>query len=146
MKGVNELERDLERERDVYCLLEGVAPRKGLPEIPEEYKEKLEDAYHRYEHFIDIVCGEFSPSEIEEDRQKYSYLLLPEENELPVFDDEKCMEYMHILSGVPKIYCAVYIYEENIDLVASDIIPGSPLENLQEFYLDTLRLIKNIEE
>ena len=146
MKNVDELERDLEREKDIYCLLETVAPRDGLPEIPEEYKEKLEETYHRYEHFIDITSGEFSPSEIEEDRQKYSHLLLPEENELPVFDDEKCMEYMHIISRVPKIYCAVYIYEQDIDLVASGIISGSPVENLQELYLNTLRLIKNIEE
>ena len=62
----------IEREKDVYCLLDAVAPREGIPEIPEEYKEKLEEAYYRYQHFIDICSGEFEEAEIEADRQKYN--------------------------------------------------------------------------
>ena len=146
MKSINELKRDLEREGDVYCLLEDVAPREGIPGIPEEYKEKLEEAYLRYEHFIGINCGEFSPMEIEEERQKYPHLLFLGENGLPMFDEQKCREYMHVISGVAKIYCVAYIYEENLELVASNILTGNPLEHLQEFYYETLQLIKNIEE
>ena len=133
-------------ERDTDLSLPEIVPWSGLPEIPEDYKDKLEEVYLRYEHFVGINLVKFEPTIIEEDRQKYPHLLFLGENGLPVFDEEACLEYMHILSGVPKIHCAIYIYEKNIELVASDLLPVSPLENLQEFYSDVLQLLENIEE
>ncbi len=79
----------------------------NLPQIPEDLEFILEKAYSRYEHFIDMTIGEFERTIIEEDRQKYPHLLLPEENGLPVFGGRECVEYMSIVSGVPEIYCLV---------------------------------------
>lgn len=138
--------RQIERERDVYCVLEAVAPREGIPQIPEEYKEKLEDAYYRYEHFIGICSGGFEKAEIEEDRQKYKHLLIPDHNGMIVFSLEECMDYMNLTSGVPKVYCAVFEYEKTINLIASGVIPGSPLENMKEEHSITRQIIEEIEK
>ena len=86
--------------------------RLNLPEIPEYLLSRLSKAYSRYEHFIGIVAGDFDQAEIEEDRQRYPHLLLPEENGLPVFGSRECVEYMHLLSGVAKIYCLVFMCRE----------------------------------
>ncbi len=48
-----------------YYLVNGTAPRTGLPVLSQEEEKKLEDAYCRYQHFIGITCGEFDESEIE---------------------------------------------------------------------------------
>lgn len=76
--------------------------------IPSELKSKLDEAYLRYEHFIGITSRVFAPWEIEEERKKYAYLLLPEREGLPVFGEEECVEYMHAVSGVSKIWCLIY--------------------------------------
>ena len=86
--------------------------RLDLPEIPEYLISRLSKGYSRYEHFIGIVAGEFEKAEIEEDRQRYPYLLLPEENGLPVFGERECVEYMHLLSGVAKIHCLLFMCEK----------------------------------
>lgn len=138
-------ENQLARERDVYSVLKAVAPKEGIPEIPEEYQEKLEKAYCRYQHFVGICSGEFEEAEIEEDRQQYGYLLIPDRGGYPVFGLEECVDYMHLKSGVPKRYCAVQEYEETIDLIASGVTPGSPLENMKEAHGITRQIIKEIE-
>lgn len=139
-------EDKLAREVDVYCVLKAVAPREGIPQIPEEYKGKLEEAYYRYEHFIGICSGDFEEAEIEEDRQKYKHLLLPDRDGVVVFGEKECLEYMHLTSGVPKIYCAVLEYEETIDLISSGVMPGSPLENMIEAHGITRQIIAEIEK
>lgn len=125
--------------------VKAVAPREGIPEIPEEYKEKLEKAYYRYEHFVGICSGYFEKAEIEEDRQKYKHLLIPDDNGIPVFGREKCVAYMYLTSSVPKVYCVVYGYEEAIRLIASGVILGSPLDNMVEVYQATRRILNEIE-
>ena len=139
-------EDKVKREVDVYCLLEAVAPREEIPEIPEEYKEKLESAYYRYEHFIGICSGYFEEAEIEEDRKQFKHLLIPDRDGHPVFGLEECLEYMHLKSDIPKIYCAVLEYEKTIDLIASGVMPGSPLENMQEVHSITKQIIEDIEK
>ena len=134
------------RERDVYCLLEAVAPREGIPKIPEEYKEKLEEAYYRYEHFIGICSGYFEEAEIEAERQNYQHLLIPNRDGHPVFGLEECLEYMYLKSGVSKIYCAVLEYEKTLALIALGVIPGSPLENMEEAHSITRQIIEDIEK
>lgn len=139
-------ENQLARERDVYCVLDAIAPREGIPEIPEEYQEKLEDAYYRYEHFIGICSGGFEKAEIEEDRQKYKPLLISDNNGMIVFGLEECVTYMSLKSGVSKIYCAVLEYEQTIDLIASGVMPGSPLENMIEAHSITRQIINEIRK
>ena len=141
-----------------YELVDRAAPRKGLPVISEEEKLKLEEAYHRYQQFIGLTFGEFDregcsrlesisnrgvdQSEIEEERQKYSHLLLPETNGLITFGEEQCIEYMHIQTRISKDKCVVYEYEETVDLIGSDLMPGDSDENINDAYNLALELIK----
>ena len=118
------------------------APTKDLPEIPKELVPLLKKAYARYEHLILIEFGEFEQSEIEKDRQKYPHLLFPEENGLPAFKRESCLEYMHLKSGISKVYCAVQMYHEYIDSVAAGYVLGEARENLENEYSLTLDLIE----
>ncbi len=129
-----------------YELVDRAAPRKGLPVISEEEKLKLEEAYHRYQQFIGLTFGEFDESEIEEERQKYSHLLLPETNGLITFGEEQCIEYMHIQTRISKDKCVVYEYEETIDLIGSDLMPGDSDENINDAYNLALELIKKYSE
>ncbi len=73
------------------------APTKDLPKIPVELELKLKEAYSRYEHFIGITSGEFSPMEIEQDRQKYRHLLFSSRDGLPVFDQTTCVKFMYLI-------------------------------------------------
>ncbi len=84
----------------------------NFPEISEYLSSRLSNAYSRYEHFSGIVSGDFDQAEIEQDQQKYAHLLLPEEDGLPVFGARECIEYMHLSSGLPKIYCLVMMYRQ----------------------------------
>ena len=72
-------------------------------------------------------------------------MLIPDNNGTIVFGERECIEYMHLTSGVPKIYCAVHEYEQTIDLIASGVMPGSPLENMQEVHSITRQIIEEIE-
>ena len=112
---------------EVFLQTKEFAPTKDLPEIPEELVPLLKTAYARYEHLIGIKFGKFDRAEIEKDRQKYPHLLFPEENRLPVFDRGACLEYMHLKSGISKVYCAVQMYHEYIDLVAAGYVLGEAM-------------------
>ncbi len=72
--------------------------------------------------------------------------MLPERDGSPVFGEWQCVDYMHLTSGVPKIFCAVHEYEETIDLIASGVISGSPLENMQEVHSITRQILEDIEK
>ena len=119
--------------------------KKNLPKIPENLRPFLKQVYARYEHFIEIELGEFERAEIEKDRQEYSYLLFPEENKLPVFDRQACLEYMHLKSGIPKVYCAVHMYHEYIDSVASGFVQGEAREQIEAEYFLTLDSIEKAQ-
>ena len=118
------------------------APTKDLPEIPKELVPMLKQAYLRYEHLIGIKFGEFDQTEIEKDRQKYRRLLFPDSDGLPVFGQWECVKYMHLKSGISKVYCAVHMYHEYIDLVAAGYVLGEARENLENEYCLTLDLIE----
>ncbi len=135
-----------EWESEVYEILSRSAPRQGLPDINSSDREKLEEGYCRYEHFIGLVSGDFDEEIIEKDRQKYPNLLLPDINGLIAFGEEQCVEYMNLITGVPLIECVVFEYEKTVDLVALNIMPGSPSKNIAEAYNLALKLIKKYQE
>ena len=121
-------------------------PTNYLPKIPKELEPRLKVAYSRYEHLIGIILGDFNRAEIEEDKQKYQYLLSPEKDELPVFGRKECVEYMHKKSGIDYKYCAVQMYQEYINLVASGFIKGEEREQIEAEYYLTLNSIEEFSE
>ncbi len=140
---------DLQLEEHIksYCLTKTLAPRTGLPVISEEEEKKLKEAYCRYQQFIGLTSGEFDESEIAEDRQKYSYLLLPNDSSGCItFGTEECIEYMSLVTGIPKDKCVVHEYEETVDLIGSDLIPGDSDENISDAYDLALQLIEKYSE
>ena len=125
------------------CLkLKDSAPTEELPKIPEKLRTKLKEAYSRYEHLIGIRRGEFEKVEIEEDRQKYSHLLFPDWDGLPVFGQRQCVHYMHIKSGIDYKYCAVQMYQEYLDYVAAGFVQGEEKEDIEAEYYLTISLIE----
>lgn len=129
-------------ESSKHLKIKASAPTKNLPKIPVELEPKLKEVYSRYEHFIGINFVRFSPMEIEQDRQKYRHLLFSLRDGLPVFDQKACVEFMHLKSGIDYKYCAVQMYQEYIDLVASGFVRGEERENIDAEYYLTLSLIE----
>ncbi len=105
-----------------YFSLPSLASLKRSSVISKEEEEKLEDAYYRYQQFIGLTFEGFNPEEIEEERQKYSHLLLPKTDGLVTFGEKECIEYLSIITGISQNKCRAYQHREFINLIGSDVI------------------------
>lgn len=108
------------------------APKKGIAILCEQDLDALEIAYNRYTHLIDISGSDLSEEEIAKQRERYSHLLYEPKDGLPVFCDQAAVEYMSLVTGIPVEHCAVYVYTEWVDIVASGFIDGEDPETFIE--------------
>lgn len=129
---MNQLERDV---TILICaLIIAMAPTEKIDVIPKKNLRILESAFFRYEHFIHITCGYFPPEEIATDREKYPHLLRPLKNGLPVFCDECAAEYMTLITELPIVQCAVFIYHHWIETARLGVYNGAPNLLIKESY------------
>ena len=110
----------MESSQEKYRKIKDFGLSQGLPEIPSYLYSKLEQAYNQYLQLAGILVGDFDEVKIQQEREKYKHLYSGLRQGSPIFDDENCLEYMNLISGISKKYCAVYMYLDYLETIAAD--------------------------
>ncbi len=139
----------METSQEKYRKIKEFGLSQGLPEIPPYLYSKLEEAYNQYLQLAGILVGDFDEVKIQEHREKYKHLYSGLRQGSPIFDDDNCLEYMNLVSGISKKFCAVYMYLDYLETIASDgVVLGKDswedLLNSQLWF--TKQVIKKEEE
>ena len=109
----------METPQETYLKIKEFGLSQGLPKIPSYLFSKLEQAYNQYLQLAGIYVGDFDQVKIQQHREKYKHLYSGLKQGSPIFDDDNCLEYMNLISGISKKYCAIYMYLDYLESVAS---------------------------
>ena len=115
----------METSKDKYLKIKEFGLSQGLPKIPHRLYSRLEKSYHQYLKFAGILVANFEEVKIQEHREKYKHLYSGLREGFPIFDEENCLQYMNLVSGISKKYCAIYMYLDYVETVASGLLDQS---------------------
>jgi hypothetical protein len=75
-----------------------------------------------------------------EDRAKFKHLyLIPASDGIPIVDSDKEVEFIHLVSGLPKQWCISWSYANWVDIIASGTVNRDPEQLIRRAYEDALR-------
>ncbi len=136
----------METSQEKYRKIKEFGLNQGLPDIPDRLYLELEEAYNQYLQLAGIYVGDFDEVKIQQHREKYKHLYSGLKESSPIFDNDNCLEYMNMISGISQKYCAIYMYLDYLESVASDgVVAGEDTwENLIEYQLSFTKQV--IEE
>ena len=112
----------METSQEKYRKIKQFGLSQGLPKIPPYLYSKLKQAYNQYLQLAGIFVGKFDEVKIQEHREKYKHLYSGLRQGSPIFDNKNCVDYMNLISGIPKKYCACYVYLDYVQIVASGLV------------------------
>lgn len=85
-----------------------------------EQKDALEASHWRYMSLIGIVSGEVEEAIVVADRVRFPQMARRCKDDLPIFDDAQCVEFMAEITGLPEEFCEAWkdkdFYELNGDV------------------------------
>lgn len=89
--------------------------------VPKDQVGALDDALERYKRFSGIYTLDELAGELATDRATYPHLLKFNDG-MPVLSDDRCVEFMVAVSGLPAAWCAAWneidFMDEHADLVS----------------------------
>jgi len=81
--------------------------KKVISTVPNEQLSKLDAALERYKRFAGIYTAVEWTCELAADRAAFPHLLSFTDG-MPVLSDERCVEFMSRVSGLPPYLCAAW--------------------------------------
>lgn len=81
-----------------------------LNKISIENKQILAQAHDRYEHLIGISdTGQINQEILEQDKLKYYHLVKKTEENLPIFNDNDCVDFIFNVTNFPETWCEAWV-------------------------------------
>jgi hypothetical protein len=90
--------------------------------IRADHRERLAHAYLRYMHFTGVYTGDISAEQIEADRAQFPHLLKRDEQGRPVVSDQRCAEFMAMLTGLSHEICLAWDEYEFAEMHGDDYL------------------------
>lgn len=110
-------------------------PTAGLVAPPAQAVDTLDDALQRYLAMNCATCGIVPFGQVLRDRTNFIHLYDPAYLGQPRTDVRKQLEFMHAVTGLPKDWCAYWIYMDWLMVIAGkasdDEVEGLVMESYE---------------
>jgi len=111
------------------------APMEGIADVPARATMALEYALQRYLAIHQVTSGVIPLKQVLKDRTEYIHLYTPGENGQAILQDSKQIEFMHLVTGHPRAWCAAWLYRDQIARIADGEFEGEdPWAAVEEAY------------
>lgn len=81
-----------------------------LNKISTENKQILAQAHDRYEHLIGLSdTGQIAQEILEQDKIKYAHFIKKTADNLPIFNDNDCIDFIFNVTNFPELWCEAWV-------------------------------------